>query len=108
LPLSARLPRRPTRTVQHPDVGRLAEFLDGALADLADALAGDAQGLADLLEGEGFGACREAVVEREDLAFPGGEVPGKETVDELAAEEGVGLFLDVGAAGAGEIGRAHV
>ena len=88
--------------VQPLHVGGLAQLLEGALADLADPFAGDAEQLADALEGQGVGALFEAVVEVEDLAFAGGEILVEEPVDELAGEPGVGLLLDVGTTGARE------
>src|SRR3569832_919725 len=61
--------------------GGLAELLEGALADLADALAGDAHEGPDLLERHRLGALVEAVVEGEDLPLAGGEVLAEDAVD---------------------------
>src|SRR5688500_3214580 len=78
--------RRPPEPPERPHVGAVAQLLEGALADLADALAGDAEQRADLLERQGLGALLETVVEREDLALAGREMALEETVDELALE----------------------
>src|SRR5215213_2456844 len=83
-------------------VRRFAELLERALADLADALAGDPHERADLLEGHRLGAFLEPVVEIEDLALAGGQVAGEDPVDELPHQLEVGYVLDLGAIDAGE------
>src|SRR5262245_3531812 len=101
-------PYRPTASrrspvpPQRPHVRAVAQLLEGALADLADPLAGDAEEGADLFEGQGLGAFLEAVVERENLAFTRGEMALGELVDELALESRVRHLLDLHLAVAGD------
>src|SRR5581483_3506827 len=96
LPANGQLRRHPFPP-QRLHVGRVAQLLEGALADLADPLPGHPEERADLLQGERLGAFLEPVVEREDLALPRGEVPLEQPVDELAPEPRVGELLDVAA-----------
>src|SRR5689334_17817598 len=83
-------------------VRRFAELLEGALANLADALAGDAHEGADLLERHRFRAFFEAVVEVEDLSLARREILLEYAIDKLAHQLVVGDFLDLGAVDAGE------
>src|SRR6476659_8204328 len=75
--------RRAPEPAQRPHVRAVAELLEGPLADLADALAGDAEEGADLFEGEGLRAFLETVVQGENLAFARGEMALEELIDEL-------------------------
>ena len=81
-----RLPKRHPMAGQTLHVRRLAQLLEGALADLADALAGDAEQLADLLEGQRLGSFLQPIVQVKDLALAGSEVAVEDAVDELAGE----------------------
>src|SRR5207247_7181604 len=92
----------PPKPPQRPHIRRVAQLLEGALADLANALARHAEQLADLLEGQGFRALLEAVVQAEDLALAGREVALEDAVDELALQAAVGHLLDLAAASAGD------
>src|SRR5439155_11837118 len=73
-----------------------------ALPDLPDALAGDTEQGADLLQRQRLGAFFQTVVERENLAFAGGEVTFEDAVDEFALQPGVGHLLDLNASRAGD------
>ena len=66
--------RRSPEPPQRSHVRAVAQLLERALADLADALARDAEERADLLERHRLGAFLEPVVEGEDLALARGEV----------------------------------
>src|SRR3989441_3019901 len=95
-----RLPQRLSRSpksLQSPAVGRLPQLLERPLADLPDALARDAHQRPDLLEGHRLAAFFETVVEVEDLAFAGGQVPLEDAVDELAHQAAVGAIFDLAA-----------
>ena len=92
----------PQNPREGPDVRRVAQLLERALADLPDALAGDAHELADLLEGHRLGAFLEAVVQREDLPLARRQVTLEDAVDELAHQLAVGHLLDLAPSGAGE------
>src|SRR6185312_980726 len=83
-------------------VRRLAELFEGALANLADSLAGDTHQGADLLERHRLGAFLEPVVEVEDLPFARREILLEYAIDELAHQLVVGYLFDLGAVDAGE------
>src|SRR5438045_9674561 len=76
--------RRPPEPLESFPVGRLAQLFECPLADLSDALAGDAHEGADLLERHRLRAFFEAVVEIEDLAFARRQVFLEDAFDELA------------------------
>src|SRR5690606_11778026 len=82
-------------------VRALAQLLERAVADLADALAGDAEQRADLLE-RPLLAVVQAVVEVEDLALALRQVLLEHLVQELAPRLRLDGFLDVLALDAGE------
>src|SRR5512137_2781946 len=75
--------RRHPPLLQRLHVRRFPELLERPLADLADALAGDAEQRADLLERERLGALLQSVVERQDLPLARRQVPLEQTLDEL-------------------------
>src|SRR5581483_8483974 len=85
-----------------PALGRLAQFLEGPLADLADPLAGDAHQRTDLLERHRLGAAVEPVVQVQNLAFAWRQVALEHPINRLAHQLDVGRFLDFRAVGAGE------
>src|SRR5688572_23948282 len=97
---SSLVTRQSSLSGSHPmfqalDVRRVAQLLERALPYLADPFAGDAEQRADLLQGQRLGAFLQPVIQGENLPLTRGEVPLEEPVDELAAEPGVGLLLDV-------------
>src|SRR5690349_8317737 len=76
-PVSGCSPEAPKR----PHIGRVSELLECALANLPDALPSDSEQGADFLQGEGFGSFFQAVIQRQDLPFPRGQMPLKDPVD---------------------------
>src|SRR5688500_3429770 len=87
---------------QRVSIGRLAQLLEGALANLTDPLARDAHERADLFQRHRLGAFLEPVVQVEDLPLAGGEVLREHAVDELAHELEVRHILDIAAVDANE------
>src|SRR4026209_1148051 len=90
------VPRQPLH------VRRLAQLLESAFPDLANAFPGYSQQLAALLQRESLGAFLQPIVEVEDLALAWSQVPLEDAIDELAGEPSVGLLLDVESFGSGE------
>src|SRR5687768_10433722 len=93
--------RRPEAGERKP-VRRFTKLLEGALANLPDALARHAHQRADLLQRHRLGTLLQPVVEVEDLALARREVLPEDAVDELAHELCVGAVLDLAAVDSGE------
>src|SRR5579884_1492103 len=89
-------------SAERPAVGGFAQLLEGAFADLADALPSHAHQRPDLLESHGLGALFQPIVEVEDLPLPGGQVLLEYAIDELAHQLVVRHLFDLGAVNAGE------
>src|SRR3954468_12608008 len=79
---------------QRRAVRALAQLLERAVADLADALAGHAQHRPDLLQ-RALLALVQPVVEVEDLALALGEVLLEHPLQELAPRLALDLLLDL-------------
>src|SRR3954452_25217065 len=79
---------------QRRPVRALAQLLEGAVADLADALAGHPQHRPDLIQ-RALLALVQPVVEVEDLALALGEVLLEHPLQELAPRLALHLFLDL-------------
>src|SRR4051812_18666774 len=99
--LTSRASRSPEPTQGFP-IRRLAQLLERALADLANALARDTHERADLLERHGLRALFEPVVQVKNLTLARGEILLEYAIDELAHQFVIGYFLDLRAVDAGE------
>src|SRR6185436_15293826 len=87
---------------QRTSIRALAQLLERALPNLADALARHSHQGADLLERHRLGTFLETVVEVQDLALARREVAAEHAVDELPHELVVGALFDLLAVDSGE------
>src|SRR5579862_7088514 len=96
------VPLRLPETGECPSIRRLPKLLEGALADLADALASDTHQSTDALEGHRLRTLVESVVEVENLPLARSQVALEDAVDELAHQLVIGDFLDLRPVDTGE------